>query len=401
MSLRARTVCGSVAGRGARGLLILERLVDDPLLPEPRIARTIVAGLAPRGTTAVVLVVSGVERRLAVSRRTGAYLAILPGSSRRRDLLLRIEGRRRLVFDFARGSDSRTAFLADTVRTELTAPDPFGGRRLALVSYRVVPETVFGPREATCTEPGRLVAGEAGPYDPAWGSFLDAPTRVWEGSFADFWPPAAVVPDQVGSCTVALDPEIDGPIEALGVKRFARRLVVVHGLLAPSVARLEVGDERGAHARAPVVSPGRAFLVPVESTGRFGARITLTAVLSSGARGARTVFLGPHGVPARWRSWEPRDGGRVLRVRWIGGFEPFLRVRARERGRTVTVVVEQRHQPDFDARGIRSVILDIGIPKCVDVRLRRPLGGRRVADGADGARRPLRRVRSARCRARP
>jgi hypothetical protein len=50
-----------------------------------------------------------------------------------------------------------------------------------------------------CSEPGRLVGGEAGPYEPSWGSFLDPSTLVQLPMLEDVWPPSLM-----SSCSAAV-----------------------------------------------------------------------------------------------------------------------------------------------------------------------------------------------------
>jgi hypothetical protein len=231
------------------------------------------------------------------------------------------------------------------------------------------------------------VAGEVGPYEPRWGSFLDAPSLADTPGFEDAWPPTAPPAGTIGSCTYALGPFADGPIAAVGVKLFARRLAIVHGILAPDVDRLEVAGP-GAARPAPAVAPSGAFLVAVATSGRLGERVRLIAHLRDGQRHAGSVALGPQDLPAHWQTWRPLRHGRVLEIRWIGGFEPFSGVQVHERRRQVRVRVLERFPPTFDPAGIPFASAAIGIPKCVRFRLRAPLGSRRVVDPTTGRPRP-------------
>jgi hypothetical protein len=144
------------------------------------------------------------------------------------------------VLDFGRGGGVSGRIEEGSVATELTVTDPHGGRPLALVGYRLRVDTVRGPLTERCMEPARVVAGEVGPYAPRWGSFLDTPSLVSSVGFEDAWAPLAPPAPTIGSCTYALDPFGQGPIAAIGVKRFAHRLAILHGILAPEVVLLEV-----------------------------------------------------------------------------------------------------------------------------------------------------------------
>ena len=386
LRLGARTVCGSLAGLDYLPL-VHEGLVDDPHSSDPRPARMIIGGLVPRSVGRVVLIVRGAALPLAVDG-AGAFLAVLPGDVRRAELALRLEGRRRArVLDFGRGGGVSGRLEEGSLATELTVPDPRGGRPLALVGYRLEVDTVRGPRTERCTEPARIVAGEVGPYEPRWGSFLDAPSLVSSVGFEDAWAPLAPPAPTIGSCTYALDPFGQGPIAAVGVKRFAQRLAILHGILAPGVARLEVAGP-GAAQPPPAVAPSGAFLVPLPSAGRLGERVLVTAQLRDGRRHTESVALGPWDRSAPWTSWSPLRHGRVLEVRWTGGFEPFSSVKVREGRSRIVVRVRERFPPAFNPAGVPHASAGIAIAKCVRFRLGAPLGAREVVDGATGRRRP-------------
>jgi hypothetical protein len=386
LRLGARTVCGSLEDLEYFPL-VLERLVDDPRGPDPRPARTVIGGLAPRTVERAILTVRGVRRPLAVDD-TRAFLAVLPGDIRRAELALTLEGDAgRRAVDFRRGTAPDGRLEEGSIVTELTVPDPNGGRPLALVSYAQRVKTVRGPRLERCTEPGRVVAGEVGAYEPRWGSFLDAPSLADSPGFEDAWPPMAPPAGTIGSCTYALGPFADGPIAAVGVKRFARRLAIVHGILAPDVDRLEVVGP-GAARPAPAVAASGAFLVPVTSSGRFGERVRLTAHLRDGRSHTGSVALGPQDLPTHGWRWRPLRHGRILEVRWLGGFEPFSGVQVHEGRRQVQVRVLERFPPAFDPAGIPYGSASIGIPKCVRFRLQARLGSRQVVEGTTGRLRP-------------
>jgi hypothetical protein len=386
LRLGERTVCGSLEDLDYFPL-VLERLVDDPRGPDPRPVRTVIGGLAPRTVERVVLTVRGATRRLAVDD-TRAFLAVLPGDIRRVDLALRLEGERgRRVLEFRSGAGVGGRIEEGSVVTELTVPNPQGGRPLALVGYAWRVKTVRGPRSERCTEPARVVAGEVGPYEPRWGSFLDAPSLVGSPWFEGAWAPLAPPATTIGSCTYALDPFADGPIAAIGVKRFARGLAIVHGILAPDVERLEVAGP-GAARPAPAVAASGAFLVPVAASWRLGERVRLRAHLRDGQTHSGSVALGPQDRHVRWRRWRPLRDGRILEVHWIGGFEPFSGVQVHEGRRRVRVRLLERFPPAFDPAGVPYGSAAIAISKCVRFRLQAPLGSRQVVDRTTGRPRP-------------
>jgi hypothetical protein len=358
--------------------LLIERLVDDPTAREPVLARTLVAGVAPAVAREVELTALGVRQVPAIESRTRTYVAVLDGRVRRRDLVLRMRGDGRTqTLDFGTGG----GFVPGSERHALTLPDPRGGRPLTLTTYEQEVRTVDGPRRMPCSEPGRLVAGEAGPYEPSWGSFLDAPTLVQLPMLEDAWPPVAHPAFTIGSCLYAAEPPLR-VTGALGVKRMARGQVVVHGFMGPEVERLEVLAPDGSRAEVAVAAEEpRAFLAAVRSRGVREERIRVIAALRDGRRRRGALFTGRHAVPDAWERYETRGRGRLLRVRWIGGFEPFAHLELRERRRRVTVTVHELFPPDFAPAGASYVSADIGIAKCVEVRLGRPLGKRPVIDG--------------------
>jgi hypothetical protein len=386
LGLGDRTACGSV--RFGSPPLLMERLVDDPSTANPRPVRTIVGGVAARGSRRVTLDVAGARSVLRIEPRSRTFLAVLPGTVRRADLMLRFElaSGRQKTLDFARGEDSD--LIQGSVQTQITVPDPLGGRDLALVGYAQRADTVMGERISRCTEPGRVVAGEVGAYEPRFGSFLDSPSLLDLSFLEGIWAPVAPPASTIGSCTVPFEPFSSEPISAVGAKRFGRRLVVVHGSLTPRVERIEA---RGARVRPsrPGVLRGRSFLVAVISSGGLYEQLQLVAHLRGGRKVKGRIALGPQDLPTGW-TWSARKRGRVLRLDWIGGFEPFSGVEVRE-GRRIAVQVYQRFPPTFSAEGIQFASPDIGISKCVTFRLRRPLAGRPVVDGSTG--RPRRHTR--------
>ena len=87
----------------------------------------------------------------------------------------------------------------------------------------------------------------------------------------------------------------------------------------------------------------------------------------------------PRKIP--WTSAEPVGDGRTLRVVWTSGVEPCAtldRVEVDEGRDQVTVTLYEgpsRASPD-------AVCIEIAINKVTEVRLKRPLGDRRIVDGA-------------------
>jgi len=90
--------------------------------------------------------------------------------------------------------------------------------------------------------------------------------------------------------------------------------------------------------------------------------------------------LNPRKVP--WESATPASDGRSLDVVWWSGVEPchvLDHVEVTETARTVTVTLyegQDRRSPD-------AVCIEIAVLKTTKVRLKAPLGGRKVVDGAE------------------
>jgi hypothetical protein len=117
-------------------------------------------------------------------------------------------------------------------------------------------------------------------------------------------------------------------------------------------------------------------------------QIDLSAVTRDGRRIHSELSTGRDAEPLEWDRYATRPGGRRLRIRWIGGFEPFAHVVLRERPRRVSVTVHELFSPDFAPSGIPYGSRTIGITKCIEIRLARPLGPRPVIDGHARKRRP-------------
>jgi hypothetical protein len=267
------------------------------------------------------------------------------------------------------------------------------------VTYEQEVSTVNGPRREHCSEPGRLVGGEAGPYEPSWGSFLDAPTLVDLPEPEDAWPPVAPPAFTIESCLYAVGPPFHAGLGGVGAKRMARGQVVVHGFVSQNVERVEIVAPDGSRPEVALsTTEPRAFLAAAPARGVREERIVLTAATRDGRRLEGELFTGRHAEPLGWDRYATRPGGRRLRIRWIGGFEPFAHVELRERPRRVSVTVHELASPDFAPNGIQYGSRAIGIPKCIEIRLARPLGGRPVIDGHARERRPGNARRPESCR---
>jgi hypothetical protein len=80
--------------------------------------------------------------------------------------------------------------------------------------------------------------------------------------------------------------------------------------------------------------------------------------------------------PIRWQGADVTRDGRTLLISVQSGFSPPKKVVVRERARSVTVTVFERRRAKGSPPGP-----DIGVTRCVRVRLRAPLGERRLFDG--------------------
>jgi hypothetical protein len=392
-----RSVCGTLGRLEEAATLVVERLVDDPTAPEPVLTQTLVAGVAQSGVREVELKAAGVRHTPAIEPRTRTFLAVLDGRVRRSELVVRMRGAGGTqTLDLGgRAGD----IVPGSARHALTLPDPRGGRPFTLTTYEQEVSTVHGPRRERCAEPGRLVNGEAGPYEPSWGSFLDAPTLIDLTEPEDAWPPVAPPAFTIESCLYAVGPPFYAGLGGVGAKRMARGQVVVHGFASPKVERVEVLAPDGSRPEVALgTTEPRAFLAAVPLRGVREERIELTAVTRDGRRLDNELFTGRHAEPLGWQRYATHAGGRRLLIRWLGGFEPFAHVELRERPRRVGVTVHELFAPDFAPNGIPYASPAIGIPKCIEIRLARLLGGRPVFDGHARDRRPGNAVRPDRCR---
>ena len=348
--------------------LAVERLTDDPAVPR-RFVRTVVAGIAPADVTGVTLTVRGEPRAVTIESATRSYLAVLDGSVRRADLALRFartEGRRDVVIDFATGTEHTLS--PGSVRRGPEVADPLGGPPFAVLGYGV------GGRGGTCAEAGRVIAGEVGPYEARYGSFLDAPTLGGLAQFVDRWAPTGPAPGVTGDCGDPRDREMQ-----FRVQRFDDRVAVVQGLAGARVRAIEI---RGPGRKTfPVALEAGLLVGAVPSDGILNERIRVVATLTGGRRVVRPIALGPEDVATRWHSYERRGGGRVLRIRWDSRRTPFSGARVARRGRSVAVTILERYPPVFSDDGFALGLQDIGITKCVDIVLPRALRGRPVVAG--------------------
>lgn len=375
-----RTVCLDAAHlTGDTPPVAIERLADDPASPG-RLVRTVVAGIAPDGAESATLEVRGRAQELPIEPSTRSFLAVLDGGVRRADLVLRLRGRQRsATFDFGRGVGESNRIVAGSIRRGPEVADPLGGPPFALLRYSVEPDG------SPCAEAGRVVAGEVGPYDATWGSFLDAPTPALAPQFEDGWAPTGPPLGETAECN-----EPDRDDLSLRVQRFDDRLAVVQGLAGRDVRALALSGPAGA-GRTPVALRDGAFIGVTPSTGALNERATLVATLAGGRRIVRRLALAPHDVPTRWSTYEVRERGRVLRIRWGSATSPFSGADVRLGRRTARVTVYERFGPSFTDDGFAIFYNQPLILKCADVVLPGRLGGRRVVSGRPRGRvRPLR-----------
>jgi hypothetical protein len=85
-----------------------------------------------------------------------------------------------------------------------------------------------------------------------------------------------------------------------------------------------------------------------------------------------------------WHRSEPVGDGRVLRVVWFTGPCPLERVDVEESNDRVTITLYERLPPAFECDGTPIAIPAVGLMRCVEVPLDKPLDSRAVYDGATG-----------------
>ncbi|MEW9527664.1 hypothetical protein [Microbispora sp. NPDC049125] len=104
-----------------------------------------------------------------------------------------------------------------------------------------------------------------------------------------------------------------------------------------------------------------------------------TTVLASGPAGPHHRTIRTHAVP--WTSAKPYAHGRKLRVTWWSGVAPcsvFDHITVKQTARRVVVTVYEGAAPSSP----NTVCLAIAVKKTRTVKLRTPLGSRKVVDGA-------------------
>ncbi|MFF4774587.1 hypothetical protein ACFY05_17180 [Microtetraspora fusca] len=142
---------------------------------------------------------------------------------------------------------------------------------------------------------------------------------------------------------------------------------------AATVATLLIAIAGTASASVASASAG-----PLSGTPASHLPASLTA--SAGAPAPvkpRGGTVDPHKV--KWTSAKPIRNGGYLRVTWWSGVEPCTvldRVRVKETRRKVTVTLYEGRDKDA------QMCVMIAVQKSTIVKLRAPLGDRRVVDGA-------------------
>ena len=382
MRFRDRSVCGSTAFRAnepidpATAPLLVERLVGGSGIRPTGFAHTIVAGVLPNTVSGIALVAAGRHVPLVMSNASRAFLAIMPGSVRRRDLTLTFErpGTRQVV-DFGTGVTGASGdrpIVRGSLATPIVVHDARATSTLALVTYRVREATVHGPVTEPCAEPTELIHAEPGVYNARWADFLDAPTLVALPEFNDNWRPSGLTASSIASCLNGVDDFSDGPVGGLGVQRIDPRLVVVHGFLAPGVTGLQVTTPAGRQADAIIEPTGRAFLAPVPSRGRVGDQLRLTAIGGHPKTTAQTVALGDQRLPQPFH-YQLRNRRRTIYVAWDGGGQPFAGADVTRDGDRFAVSVLDLFPPDFAPDGSPYGIGGFGTYSCANINLRSPV----------------------------
>ncbi len=379
-----RAACGAYDEHELDGTpIVIERLVADPAAAAPKLWRTVAAGLVERDVRRVELTVRGRARRLRVDRVDGSWLAVLDGHVKRSDLVIRYRfahGRPR-TYDLVHGTGqgySHDHVVPGTVHRRLTIPDPAGGLPFALVTWREVSQN----GRQLCVQAGRVVDGEVGDYEPAWGSFLDAPTALDQTELSGAFLPAGIGPVHTDGCGDSGEAYGILGLSALRLQRPAPGVVVATGMLghaAKSVAFAVAGRP----ARVARAGNG-AFIAAFASTGAPDETVELTVRRASGKRRSGPIPLGVTSERVPWGSYEVLDGGRTLRLRWTGGTEPPTAVEGAVAADRVSVAVRERRDPAFADDGIGIGYDDVGISRCVDVALPEPLGARPVIDLTSG-----------------
>lgn len=397
MKLGDRSVCGESRlnsdGRVDPALtpLVVERLVDDRRSASPRLARTLVAGLLAPPVRAVTVLAHGRAQPVSFDprTRTRTFLAVLPGLVRRADLRLSFRlAHGRQDVDFGSGRTGRFGgdepLVVGSQRTAISIKDPRVRFPLALVVYRIHSDGAKGSETEPCAEPGEVIDGQPGAYNPTWGDFLYAPTLVELPELTRMFAPTTNPAPSISSCLTGIDDFTGGPVGGLGVRRLGPGLVLVHGFVAPGVRRLKVLPPHGGAFETEIDAASRAFLALVPSRGGRGERARLLAIGWSSHRRATAVALGDQEKPTSFQ-YRLRNRRRTIHVVWTGGFEPFVGADVSGSHRRLTIRVLQLFPPDFAPDGTTYGSPDIGISKCADIQLRAPLPQHAViVDGATG-----------------
>jgi hypothetical protein len=395
MRFRDRSVCGATAfGRGQlvdpeTAPLLVERLLSRSGTGSLLFAHTIVAGILPAGIHGVELDAAGRRVTVRFSAASRTFLAVLPGSVRRLDLkLVFLRARGRQVVDFGSGRTGAGG-VSPMIRGSLTTPIVMNAgltTPLALVLYRVREATAHGPPTEPCAEPGRVVAGEPGDYNPGWADFLDAPTLIGLPEFNDGWAPSGPTASNASACLNGTDDFSGGPVGGLGAQRLNSGLVAVHGFLAPGVTGLQVVARSGRQSDVVVEPASRAFLVVVSSTGSVGDHVRLTAIGGHPHKRAETLALGDQRLPQPFR-YQLLDRRRTIYVAWDGGGLPFAGADVTRSGDRVRVSVLDLYPPDFTPEGFPYAIAGIGTYSCAYIHLAAPVPAHaRIVDASTGRR---------------
>ncbi len=396
MRIRDRSVCGSSALRSNQPVdpeiapILVERLLDRSGSGTLAFARTILAGILPSGIRGVALDAAGHRVPVKFSGDTRAFLAVLAGGVRRRDLkltFLRSSGRQVVDFGSGRtGAGGVSPVLKGSLQTPIVIDAVGPATPLALVVYRVRQATVHGSQTEPCAEPARLIGGEPGDYNAGWADFLDAPTLVGLPEFNDSWVPSGPAASSIGSCLNGIDDFADGPVGGLGVQRISARVVAVHGFLAPGVTGLRVIARFGQRSDALIDPASRAFLVVVSSIGDVGDQLRLIAIGGHPKPRARTVALGEQRLPQPFR-YQLRARRRTIYVAWDGGGQPFAGADVAQSGDRFRVSVLDLFPPDFAPDGIPYGIAGIGTYSCASIHLNGSLpSNARIVDASSGRR---------------
>ncbi|WP_248962285.1 hypothetical protein [Sphaerisporangium perillae] len=116
------------------------------------------------------------------------------------------------------------------------------------------------------------------------------------------------------------------------------------------------------------------------------ADVSSTSVTSPGAPVVAPSPTRPKGHTVdprkvRWEKARPSRDGRRLTITWWSGVEPcnvLDRVKVRETSRRVTVTLYEGQAPN--ARNVACI--EIAVLKSTTVKLKKPLGHRKIVDGA-------------------